>query len=429
MVIHAYSDSSFSPESEESHGSFVIMADEAPLFWRSGRQSLITVSTAESELAELTEAMTAGESVSVLFEELYEKVRKVAWCDNQAAITILVSEGGSWRTRHLRMRAAFARQAVMRGEWQIAHQPGEKMIADIGTKALPSTRLSVLKELMGMRNVPDEAEEEGRREKEGKEDVEEKKEGGEDLRMRKAMAVKIIILVAQMSMTKASKEEVEKQKLKEEERAEEEFAFHMMVFLYTAAVVVFTILVQRMWKVGVRWMGEDPRKSSCSETRSLPADSDQEEEFEDLQEDTKKENPVEQREERSFRRRRNREINVELRVNNYVSSCIRSYSRANGESRRSADIFNWWWSSEPSKPTCCDDWLSSDGDEVWESLPYYEELLLSEGSLDWNGSRASLVPELQQLGSTVWTPTLSRSECESRRNKSSFPYEPEVSSI
>ena len=298
VVIHAYSDSSFSPESEESHGSFVIMADEAPLFWRSGRQSLITVSTAESELAELTEAMTAGESVSVLFEELYEKVRKVAWCDNQAAITILVSEGGSWRTRHLRMRAAFARQAVMRGEWQIAHQPGEKMIADIGTKALPSTRLSVLKELMGMRNVPDEAEEEGGREKEGKEDEEERKEGGEDLKMRKAMAVKIIILVAQMSMTKASKAEAENLKLKMEE--EEDSAFHMMVFLYTAVVVVFTILVQRMWKVGVRWMGGDPRKSSCSETRSLPADSDQEEEFEDLQEDTKQENSVEQREERSL---------------------------------------------------------------------------------------------------------------------------------
>ena len=73
VSIQAFSDSSFAPESEESHGSFVIMANDVPLFWRSGRQSLITVSTAESELTELTEAMTAGESVAVLMEELLRR--------------------------------------------------------------------------------------------------------------------------------------------------------------------------------------------------------------------------------------------------------------------------------------------------------------------------------------------------------------------
>lgn len=173
VSIQAFSDSSFAPESEESHGSFVIMANDVPLFWRSGRQSLITVSTAESELTELTEAMTAGESVAVLMEELFEEVRKVAWCDNQAAITILVGEGGSWRTRHLRMRSMFAKQAVLRGEWQIAHQPGEKMIADIGTKALTSTRLELLKGLLGMERIPTEAAEEGEDQRE------EGREGGE----------------------------------------------------------------------------------------------------------------------------------------------------------------------------------------------------------------------------------------------------------
>ena len=76
VVVQAFSDSSFAPESEESHGSFIIMVDEVPLFWRSGRQSLITVSTAESELAELTESMTAGESVAVLFVELFGRVRQ-----------------------------------------------------------------------------------------------------------------------------------------------------------------------------------------------------------------------------------------------------------------------------------------------------------------------------------------------------------------
>ena len=277
VLVQAFSDSSFAPESEESHGSFIIMVDEVPLFWRSGRQSLITVSTAESELAELTESMTAGESVSVLFEELYGKVRKVAWCDNQAAITILVNDGGSWRTRHLRMRSAFARQSVMRGEWQIAHLPGEKMIADIGTKALTSTRLTTLKELMGMSVIPGEEsakDEEGREEMKDEEKKEEQRKG-EDLRMRKAVAVRLIVLAAQMSLSKGSEDERKEQRTKNEEEEEGEVDFQVMVVFYTVVVVVFTLLIQWMWKVGVRWMVEESRKSSLPNTRSLPAEPDQ----------------------------------------------------------------------------------------------------------------------------------------------------------
>ena len=249
------------------------MVDEVPLFWRSGRQSLITVSTAESEL---TESMTAGESVSVLFEELYGKVRKVAWCDNQAAITILVNDGGSWRTRHLRMRSAFARQSVMRGEWQIAHLPGEKMIADIGTKALTSTRLTTLKELMGMSVIPGEEsakDEEGREEMKDEEKKEEQRKG-EDLRMRKAVAVRLIVLAAQMSLSKGSEDERKEQRTKNEEE-EGEVDFQVMVVFYTVVVVVFTLLIQWMWKVGVRWMAEESRKSSLPNARSLPAEPDQ----------------------------------------------------------------------------------------------------------------------------------------------------------
>ena len=61
--LYVYSDSSFAPESDESHGSFIVLANGSSMFWRSGRQSAVTLSTAESELTELVEAMVAGESV------------------------------------------------------------------------------------------------------------------------------------------------------------------------------------------------------------------------------------------------------------------------------------------------------------------------------------------------------------------------------
>ena len=150
IVVNAFSDASFAPIGEESHGAFVIKFNDSPIFWRSGRQSLITLSTAESELAEIVEAMGAAESISVILEEIYDEVEKIAWSDSQAAVSIMTSEGGSWRTRHLRMKAAYARQAILQGLWCLNHMAGLTLVADVGTKAVSASRLEDLKVLMGM---------------------------------------------------------------------------------------------------------------------------------------------------------------------------------------------------------------------------------------------------------------------------------------
>ena len=53
----------------------------------------------------------------------------------------------------------------MRGDWQVGHVPGERMIADIGTKALASTRM------LGMKKTGHvEVEDAGKNEERGEED-------------------------------------------------------------------------------------------------------------------------------------------------------------------------------------------------------------------------------------------------------------------
>ena len=39
-TLTVYTDASFAPDSQESHGSFVVMLGSVPIFWRSGRTSL-----------------------------------------------------------------------------------------------------------------------------------------------------------------------------------------------------------------------------------------------------------------------------------------------------------------------------------------------------------------------------------------------------
>ena len=102
-VLTVFTDASFAPDSEESHGSFVVLLGSSPIFWRSGRQGFITLSTAEAELTEVIEGMVAGESIHVILAELFPNVPKVIKTDNMPAISILTGEGGSWRTRHLRL--------------------------------------------------------------------------------------------------------------------------------------------------------------------------------------------------------------------------------------------------------------------------------------------------------------------------------------
>ena len=51
-VLTVYTDASFAPDSQESHGAFIVLLGTTPVFWRQG---FITLSTVEAELTEVVE--------------------------------------------------------------------------------------------------------------------------------------------------------------------------------------------------------------------------------------------------------------------------------------------------------------------------------------------------------------------------------------
>jgi hypothetical protein len=265
VAIQVWSDASFAPEGEESHGCFTVMVNQSVLFWRSGRQPSITLSTAEAELNELIEGMNAGEAVSVILQELLDEVKRIAWSDSQSAIAILTSESGSWRTRHLRMRAAYAKQAVFTGDWQVSHSPGEDLNADIGTKALTSVRLEKLKSLLCMASKPSISEEAGQ-EGPTEETSESRKDGAEIKVAQAALAVKLLTMAAMISVGKSQEDE--------EEETESMKEFNMMMVAFAILIVLLTLLVQAAWKVGVGVYERRTKGLSDTSSRSLPAQSE-----------------------------------------------------------------------------------------------------------------------------------------------------------
>ena len=260
LMIEAMSDASFAPEGDVSHGAFIIMVASCPVFWRSGRQSFVTLSTAEAEMMEIVESMVAGESIGAIADELFGPLQRKSWTDSQSAQSILTTDGGSWRTRHLRLRASAARSSILQGTWFLQHVAGNQMIADIGTKPLASERIRYLKKEMNLVQVPQPKEHEKKEEK-----VFEEK--GEGVGIQKAAAaLKLLTLAAAISAAKGEYEETEK-----EDQENSTLELKVMMVVFALIIVLLTIVSQHLWKVGVRRLEMSWSNQAGSSSRSLPA--------------------------------------------------------------------------------------------------------------------------------------------------------------
>ena len=151
--LRTYTDSSFAPSSGKSHGAVAIFYGTCPLSWRSSRQPLVALSTAETELMEGVEGAAMAYSTKCFLEELLDEELKIhLHIDNSAAISLMTTASGSWRTRHLRLRANWIKQKVQLREVQVIHEPGLTQKADIGTKPFSKDRLQQLKSLWNIQN-------------------------------------------------------------------------------------------------------------------------------------------------------------------------------------------------------------------------------------------------------------------------------------
>lgn len=82
-TMRVYTDASFAPDGGESHGCVIVKVGSSLLAWKSGRQSMVTLSTAEAELLEVVEGFALGEATAVLVEEASTEVMRMGFTDSQ----------------------------------------------------------------------------------------------------------------------------------------------------------------------------------------------------------------------------------------------------------------------------------------------------------------------------------------------------------
>ena len=151
--VLGYSDASFAPQGARSVGCSVACFFGCPVSWRCGRQSIVALSVAEAELLEAVNCVQLMCGLSSFVEELLPT--RPSHClrvDNQAAVGLTTESAGTWKTRHLRVRAFALREAVRLEELKISHVEGLRQLGDLGTKCFHKPRLEQLRGLWGLRS-------------------------------------------------------------------------------------------------------------------------------------------------------------------------------------------------------------------------------------------------------------------------------------
>ena len=141
MEVEVESDASFAPRGERSHQGLLAFWSGGLIQWDSRRQPFATLSTSESELLGYVDGTVMGEGIVTVIlaltgdEAKSDSIRHLLG-DNLGGLQLLSTPEGSWRTRHLRLRAHFLRERVKEGLWKLHHTPGVELSADMLTKSI-----------------------------------------------------------------------------------------------------------------------------------------------------------------------------------------------------------------------------------------------------------------------------------------------------
>ena len=236
--VIAYSDASFSPSGGRSIGCSLVTYHGNAAAWRSGRQSLVALSTAEAELIEAVASVQLQAGIAALTCEInLVPIRRALYVDNSASVGLCTDSPGTWRTRHLRVRAHALREAVREGHLTISHIPGLQQRADLGTKAFDAVRLYDLRNMWGLIKY-----EEAESQQSGKEDRANKDASAFRLRLCGAQALlKVLVVLYCVTQPVAGK------KAKPDIEVTFPWELYGLVFLLVIAGIAVWEVVKKIW--------------------------------------------------------------------------------------------------------------------------------------------------------------------------------------
>ena len=142
--LMAWSDAGFAGSDTRSQSGLIISLGGSIIVWRSSRQTVSTISTAEAELNAATLAWQVVEGVRLLLIDFGIQISSVRLLlDNKAALTIAQC-GASWRTRYFAVRGHRLHEEHAAGRASLEHCKTDVMLADALTKLASTSVIATL---------------------------------------------------------------------------------------------------------------------------------------------------------------------------------------------------------------------------------------------------------------------------------------------
>tara|TARA_R110002050_G_scaffold112373_2_gene226573 strand:+ start:140 stop:2506 length:2367 start_codon:yes stop_codon:yes gene_type:complete len=152
VTLVAFSDASFAALpliDGKSVSGILIYVNSNLVFWKSVRQSVVTLSAMEAELQAIAQTLVEMQFICNLLQELHYKVPKmVIYTDSEPSIKYLYSQSDvlKARTRHIALRYHFIRKAIQDDVLELKYVTSKKQLADILTKPLARPQFTYLRE-------------------------------------------------------------------------------------------------------------------------------------------------------------------------------------------------------------------------------------------------------------------------------------------
>ena len=146
--LDSWSDAGFAGVDTHSQSGLIIVWGGTVIVWRSSKQTVSALNTAEAELYAATLGWQIVEGVRRLISSFGIEIPKSRlYIDNKAALTIAMC-GASWRTRYFATRAHRIHEEHVRGAAELVHCPTDKMIADCLTKLATRPVIEITQQAM-----------------------------------------------------------------------------------------------------------------------------------------------------------------------------------------------------------------------------------------------------------------------------------------
>ena len=139
-------------EGQRSTSGYLFMFGQNLISWTSKTQTNVSLSTCDSELSALTEAIKRGIYLQVFLKELCnlkdDIIKTPVYCDNKSAISLGLNGATSNRSNHMIRKVAFINEQINNNFFDLEYVNTNEQLADFLTKALSKPKLhKILNEL------------------------------------------------------------------------------------------------------------------------------------------------------------------------------------------------------------------------------------------------------------------------------------------